>query len=182
MFWSVGQHPYRYAQLGEQVGGLWLNIWIVSAITVGCVGMYEADLSSGAFQLLGMAERGMLPKVLAQRSRFETPTYGIILASCIAWVCVIFSLQELIEMLNISYVLAAMLEIGAFLHLRWTRPDLHRPVRIPMSNIAVTLMMCPTVFFSIMVFRCVAYFIRRYLIKIALLLCASACGPAFVCH
>ena len=39
--------------------------------------MFEADMSCGAFQLLGMAERGMLPAVFAKRSRFGTPTVGI---------------------------------------------------------------------------------------------------------
>ena len=50
-----------YAELGGKVGGDWLKAWIVISITIACVGMYEADLSAGAYQLLGMAERGMIP-------------------------------------------------------------------------------------------------------------------------
>ncbi len=38
-------------------------------------------MSSDSFQLLGMAERGFLPAVLAKRSRFGTPTLGIVLSS-----------------------------------------------------------------------------------------------------
>lgn len=110
-----------YANLGGKVGGEWLKIWIVISITIACVGMYEADLSAGAYQLLGMAERGMIPSIFAKRSHFGTPTWGIVLASCVAWLCVIFDLESLIEMLNISYVLAAVLEIAAFLHLRYYR-------------------------------------------------------------
>jgi hypothetical protein len=45
------------------------------------VGQFEAEMSSDSFQLLGMAERGFLPKVLARRSRFGTPTLGIVLSS-----------------------------------------------------------------------------------------------------
>jgi len=141
-----------YANLGGKVGGEWLKIWIVISITIACVGMYEADLSAGAYQLLGMAERGMIPSIFAKRSHFGTPTWGIVLASCVAWLCVIFDLESLIEMLNISYVLAAVLEIAAFLHLRYYRPDLPRPVKIPLGNVAVTLMLLPTVAFSIIVF------------------------------
>ena len=63
----------------------------------------------------------MIPAIFAKRSRFGSPTWGIVLASCVAWLCVIFDLESLIEMLNISYVLAAVLEIAAFLHLRYYR-------------------------------------------------------------
>jgi L-asparagine transporter-like permease len=45
------------------------------------VGQFEAEMSSDSFQLLGMAERGFLPMVLARRSRFGTPTLGIVLSS-----------------------------------------------------------------------------------------------------
>lgn len=45
------------------------------------VGQFEAEMSSDSFQLLGMAERGFLPAVLAKRSRFGTPTLGIVLSS-----------------------------------------------------------------------------------------------------
>ena len=45
------------------------------------VGQFEAEMSSDSFQLLGMAERGFLPAVLAKRSRFDTPTLGIVLSS-----------------------------------------------------------------------------------------------------
>ena len=38
-------------------------------------------MSSDSFQLLGMAERGFLPMVLARRSRFGTPTLGSVLSS-----------------------------------------------------------------------------------------------------
>lgn len=38
-------------------------------------------MSSDSFQLLGMAERGFLPACLARRSRYETPTFAIVLSS-----------------------------------------------------------------------------------------------------
>ena len=74
------------------------------------------------------------------------------LASCVAWLCVVFDLESLIEMLNISYVLAALLEIAAFVYHRFKQPNLPRPVRIPLSNVAVTVMLIPTCVFSITVF------------------------------
>ena len=50
-------------------------------LQVSQIGQFEAEMSSDAFQLLGMAERGFLPACLARRSRYETPTLAIVLSS-----------------------------------------------------------------------------------------------------
>lgn len=47
---------------------------MVAAAAISQVGQFEAEMSSDSFQLLGMAERGFLPKALAKRSRHDTPT------------------------------------------------------------------------------------------------------------
>ena len=54
---------------------------MVAAAAVSQIGQFEAEMSSDSFQLLGMAERGFLPSILAQRSKHDTPTLGIILSS-----------------------------------------------------------------------------------------------------
>lgn len=41
----------------------------------------QAEMCSDSFQLLGMAQRGFLPAVLARRSQHGTPTVAIILSS-----------------------------------------------------------------------------------------------------
>ena len=53
----------------------------MAAAAVSQIGQFEAEMSSDSFQLLGMAERGFLPAALAKRSRYDTPTIGIILSS-----------------------------------------------------------------------------------------------------
>ena len=63
------------------MGGKWLGWWIVAAAAVSQIGQFEAEMSSDAFQLLGMAERGFLPSVLAKRSKHDTPTLAIICSS-----------------------------------------------------------------------------------------------------
>lgn len=57
-----------------QVGGHWLSWWMVAAAAVSQIGQFEAEMSSDSFQLLGMAERGFLPRGLARRSKHDTPT------------------------------------------------------------------------------------------------------------
>lgn len=164
----------EYGNLGKQIGGGWLQSWLVGAVVLGCVGMYEADLSCGSYQLLGMAERGMLPKIFAVRSRFGTPTLGLVLATGVAWVCIFLSLDQLVELLNVMYLWAAVLEIAAFLRLRWAHPDLPRPFQIPLSNVAVTAMLTPTLFFI----GVVAYFSSWQAHLTAVICCAMSCCGA----
>ena len=61
----------------SQIGGHWLSWWMVAAAAVSQIGQFEAEMSSDSFQLLGMAERGFLPKVLGKRSKHDTPTVSL---------------------------------------------------------------------------------------------------------
>lgn len=60
-------------------------------------------MSSDSFQLLGMAERGFLPAVLAKRSRFGTPTLGIVLSSLGICSLVTFNFLQVEKMLIGQY-------------------------------------------------------------------------------
>ena len=63
------------------MGGSWLGWWMVAAAAVSQIGQFEAEMSSDAFQLLGMAERGFLPSALGKRSKHDTPTLAIVCSS-----------------------------------------------------------------------------------------------------
>ncbi|KAJ0457300.1 hypothetical protein HanIR_Chr15g0772121 [Helianthus annuus] len=54
------------------IGGSWLKWWIQVASATLNLGLFEAKMSSDAFQLLGMSEMGMLPSVFASRCVFIT--------------------------------------------------------------------------------------------------------------
>lgn len=61
--WSDGY----FAEVGMLMGGFWLKWWIQAAAAMSNMGLFEAEMSSDAFQLLGMSEIGMLPSVFASR-------------------------------------------------------------------------------------------------------------------
>ena len=70
---------------------------MVAAAAVSQIGQFEAEMSSDAFQLLGMAERGFLPKALGRRSKHDTPTVSYLpsaLHLCVYTPC---QTQHLIE-------------------------------------------------------------------------------------
>ncbi|KAL0365291.1 UNVERIFIED_CONTAM: putative polyamine transporter [Sesamum angustifolium] len=59
--WSAGY----FAQIGMLIGGSWLKWWIQAASALSNMGMFEAEMSSDAYQLMGMSEIGMLPSIFA---------------------------------------------------------------------------------------------------------------------
>jgi amino acid transporter len=68
---SDSQHEWvdgYLATIASEIGGPWLEDWIVLAAGVSNIALFQADMSAESFLLLGMAERGHVPKVFATRS------------------------------------------------------------------------------------------------------------------
>lgn len=61
--WSDGY----FAEVGMLIGGFWLKWWIQAASAMSNLGLFEAEMSADAFQLLGMSEIGMIPSIFASR-------------------------------------------------------------------------------------------------------------------
>lgn len=132
-----------YASLAGLVGGKWLRWWMIAAAAVSQIGQFEAEMSSDSFQLQGMAERGFLPKALAKRSRHDTPKVGVVMSSLGILMLSTFNFLQIVELLNIIYCMAQLVEFAAFLTLRFREPDLHRPFRVPLPAWACCLMLTP---------------------------------------
>ncbi|PRW20630.1 putative polyamine transporter isoform A [Chlorella sorokiniana] len=137
--WELG----FFTTLGKQVGGAWLAWWVVAAAAVSQVGQFEAEMSSDSYQLQGMSERGFLPSVFNHRSKYGTPTWGI-LASSIGVAGIVFlDFGQIVELLNSVYCLGQLLEFVAFIWLRIRYPTLHRPYRIPLPTWGCIAMLTP---------------------------------------
>ena len=72
-------------------------------------------------------------QILARRNRYGTPPYAILLSAIgvigLGWM----SFQQVVELLNLLYCFAQLLEFAAFLELRRKFPDLIRPYKIPLG-------------------------------------------------
>ncbi|KAG4906511.1 hypothetical protein JHK82_055153 [Glycine max] len=62
-----------FSIITDIVGGVWLRWWLQAAAAMSNMFMFVAEMSSDSFQLLGMAERGMLLEFFGKRSCYETP-------------------------------------------------------------------------------------------------------------
>ncbi|CAN1807543.1 Probable polyamine transporter At3g13620 [Linum perenne] len=127
--WGPGFH----ATAAEMIAGNWLKIWLEICAALSTMGLFEAQLSSCSFQILGMAELGILPKFFAIRSKwFHTPWVGILVPALMTLGVSFLQFTDIISSANFIYSLSMLLEIASFLWLRWKMPQLERPYRIPM--------------------------------------------------
>lgn len=145
------------ARACSEIVGPWLGAWTVFAAGISNIALFQAELSADAFQLMGMAERGHLPKVFATRSRHGTPTFGILLGCTIIVAMGAANVNRLIEMLNFNYAISLLMEYAAFIKLRISRPDLPRPFRIPLNTTCCVLALVPTFFFTFVVLALADY-------------------------
>ena len=111
------------AKACSDVAGPWLGDWTVLAAGISNVALFLSEMSSDAFGLMGMAERGLLPEILATRSRFGTPTYGILAGTAVIVVMSAADFSTLVEILNFNYSIALLMEYAAFIKLRVSRDD-----------------------------------------------------------
>ncbi|XP_011088055.1 probable polyamine transporter At3g19553 [Sesamum indicum] len=172
--WSAGY----FAQIGMLIGGPWLKWWIQAASALSNMGMFEAEMSSDAYQLLGMSEIGMLPSIFASRSKYGTPTFSILCSATgvifLSWM----SFQEILEFLNFLYAVGMLLEFAAFIKLRIKRRDLHRPYKIPLETFGATILCLPPVSLLVLV-MCLAS-PKTYLVSSAVIILGFALYPTLI--
>jgi amino acid transporter len=99
---------------------------------------------------------------------------GILVGSAFCLVLAVFDFSELIEMVNFLYIFAQMLEFAAFIKLRISAGNIHRPYKIPLSTRGcVCMLILPFLFMIIMI--CLASF-KTWLV------CALVVGLGEVCE
>ncbi|KAH6771852.1 Amino acid permease family protein [Perilla frutescens var. hirtella] len=172
--WSDGY----FAQIGMLIGGSWLKWWIQVAAALSNMGLFEAEMSSDAFQLLGMSEIGLLPSVFASRSKYGTPTFSILCSASgvifLSWM----SFQEILEFLNFLYAVGMLFEFAAFIKLRIKKPELHRPYKVPLNTFAAAMLCLPPVVLLVLVMWLAS--LQTYIVSCAVILLGFASYPALI--
>ncbi|KAM5582308.1 putative polyamine transporter [Rosa sericea] len=135
--WESGFH----AEAAEIIAGKWLKYWIEVGAVLSGIGLFEAQLSSSAYQVLGMADIGFLPRFFAVRSkRFDTPWVGILISTLITLGVSYMNFTDIISSANFLYSLGMLLEFASFIWLRRKMPTLKRPYRVPMKLPGLVIM------------------------------------------
>ncbi|KAJ6307224.1 hypothetical protein OIU76_017088 [Salix suchowensis] len=142
--WTDGYFAY----VAEMVAGKWLKFWMEAGACLSVIGLYEAQLSSCAYQVLGMADLGFLPQFFGMRSKwFNTPWVAILVSTVIALAGCYMDFADIISSVNFLYSLGMLLEFASFLWLRRKMPSIDRPFRVPMGLPGLIIMcLIPSVF------------------------------------
>ncbi|XP_028790091.1 probable polyamine transporter At3g13620 [Neltuma alba] len=130
-----------FADVAEMVAGGWLKVWMEIGAVLSIVGLYEAQLSSAAYQVLGMADLGFLPRIFGERAKwFNTPWMAILAATVIALAMSNLSFTAIISTGNFLYSLGMLLEYASYLKLRRKFRSLKRPFEVPMGFPCLVIM------------------------------------------
>ncbi|CAA0807461.1 Probable polyamine transporter [Striga hermonthica] len=172
--WSDGY----FAEVGMLIGGQWLRWWIQAAAAFSNLGLFEAEMSSDAYQLLGMSEIGMLPAVFASRSKYNTPTFSILCSASGVILLSWMSFQEILEFLNFLYAIGMLFEFAAFIMLRIKKPDLHRPYRVPLQTTGSIFLCLPPVLLLALVMSLAS--LNTFLVSGVVILFGFALYPALI--
>ncbi|KAJ3680694.1 hypothetical protein LUZ60_016972 [Juncus effusus] len=132
-----------FSDIAKLIGGVWLMGWVQAASALSNMGMFVAEMSSDSYQLLGMAERGMLPEFFSKRSRYGTPLIGILFSASGVILLSWLSFQEIVAAENFLYCFGMILEFIAFIVLRVKNPNVRRPFRVPFGTVGCVLMLIP---------------------------------------
>ncbi|CAH2034790.1 unnamed protein product [Thlaspi arvense] len=124
-----------FSDVAKALGGAWLRWWVQAAAATSNMGMFLAEMSSDSFQLLGMAERGMIPEFFAKRSRYGTPLLGILFSASGVVLLSWLSFQEIVAAENLLYCVGMILEFIAFVRMRMKHPAASRPYKIPIGTV-----------------------------------------------
>ncbi|KAI5438263.1 probable polyamine transporter At1g31830 isoform X1 [Lathyrus oleraceus] len=132
-----------FSEIAMVIGGVWLRWWLQAAAAMSNMGMFVAEMSSDSFQLLGMAERGMLPEFFTKRSRHGTPLAGILFSASGVILLSWLSFQEIVAAENFLYCIGMILEFTAFILLKIKHPNAPRPYKVPGGTTGAIIMCIP---------------------------------------
>ena len=95
--WSDGD----FSQIAKEIGGSWLGMWVVLSTIVGSWGLFVSELLEDSFQLLGMAEMGLVWKGFAKRHpKHQTPWRAIFFQ--LAIIAVLMIAAQRLSMRNVK--------------------------------------------------------------------------------
>jgi amino acid transporter len=120
-----------WTDAAREMVGPWLALCVVLGGTINGFGMFNALMMSYTRVPFALAEEGLLPKAMAQRTRMGVPWVSVVACS-VAWTLALgLTFERLISIDLVLYGAALLLEFVALVVLRVKEPELLRPFKVP---------------------------------------------------
>jgi APA family basic amino acid/polyamine antiporter len=111
----------------------WLTPWVVVGALAGLTSVVLVLILSQARILLAMSRDGLLPPLYGKvHPRYRTPHMATLITGIIAALMAgLFPIGILAELVSIGTLIAFVMVCGSVLVLRYTKPDVPRPFKVP---------------------------------------------------
>ena len=144
----TGMVPYFKLNVAEPVAAAldahpalsWLGVFLKLGIIAGMTSVILTSILGQPRILLSMADDGLLPPAMSRcHPRFKTPHVSTAITGIgAALIAGVFPLDVLADLISIGILLAFAVVCIGVLVMRHTRPDVHRPFRVPAARL-----LCP---------------------------------------
>jgi APA family basic amino acid/polyamine antiporter len=145
----TGMVPFAQLNVDEPVAAAldahpqlaWLGWFVKLGIIVGMTSVILMSLLGQPRILLAMADDGLLPGGMSRcHPRYKTPHVATAISGILgALVAGVFPLDVLGELISMGILLAFTVVCAGVLILRYTRPNTHRPFRVPFAPVTCTV-------------------------------------------
>ena len=116
----------------------------------------SAFIVTGPRVYYAMAKDGLFPSIAGRISeKGQVPVYAMIAQSLLSIIIILFvkEFQDLYKYAAVGLSIFAMLFIAAVYILRWRRPDMERPFRLPGYPVVPAIFMAVTLFMTVFAFK-----------------------------
>lgn len=162
-----------YNIIARRQGGWLLGALFTVGTSAAAAGMFLSDMTTYSYQLSGMAEDGMVPRIFAAKlPQVGTPYVAICLQSLVVMMLSHMDFHEILMCDNLLYSCALLLELCAMIKLRVSQPNLARPFKIPTNTTGVVVLMCGPAFFCGFIFVTSS----MHVLLTSALICAAGVG------
>jgi APA family basic amino acid/polyamine antiporter len=119
----------------------WLRGLVILGIIIGMTSVILTSILGQPRILLSMADDGLLPPAMSRcHRRFKTPHVATAVTGIgAALIAGVFPLDVLADLISIGILLAFAVVCIGVLVMRFTRPDVHRPFRVPAAMVVCPL-------------------------------------------
>eukprot|EP00467_Chlorarachnion_reptans_P018606 CAMPEP_0114516692 /NCGR_PEP_ID=MMETSP0109-20121206/17469_1 /TAXON_ID=29199 /ORGANISM="Chlorarachnion reptans, Strain CCCM449" /LENGTH=634 /DNA_ID=CAMNT_0001697109 /DNA_START=114 /DNA_END=2018 /DNA_ORIENTATION=+ len=144
--WTEGS----FTKIAQEQVGLWLGFVVLISGAVGNFGMHVAELFEDTWQLNGMANCGLAPKIFGYKHpTYKTPITAIAFEVVLMCIAVGLPFKRLLMIDNFFSIAAGILKYLSFVQLRRTVPRAYRAFRVPVNTLVeASLIILPGVVMS----------------------------------